>query len=201
MNEKPPNQPGRRHRPPNRVPGRSSQLRLSHVDVPREIPDQAAIFIFMRKMRGPLMAVLAVTTLGSLGLCLIPGPAGAPPPTAFQAFYFVTFTATTIGFGEIPYDFSTAQRMWVIATIYTSVVIWAYAISRLMTLAQDASFASARRAATFRRTVRRLREPFILVLGYGFIGRSVVKALDVRDRRVVVVDRDNAPLERLGTDN
>jgi Trk K+ transport system NAD-binding subunit len=183
------------------VRGRSTQLRLSHVDVPRDIPDQAAVFIFLRKMRGPLMAVLAVTSLASVGLCLIPGPSGAPPPTAFQAFYFITFTATTIGFGEIPYVFSTAQRMWVIATVYTSVLIWAYAVARLMTLSQDASFASARRAATFRRKVRHLREPFILVLGYGFIGRSVVRALDVRGRRVVVVDRVQSPIERLGTDN
>jgi Trk K+ transport system NAD-binding subunit len=168
--------------------------------VPRELPNTASVFIFLRKMRGPLIAVIATVTLGSLGLVLVPGPPDQPPLTAFQAFYFMTFTATTIGLGEIPYAFSTAQRAWVVFTIYVTVITWAFALSRLMAMASDSAFLSARRAATFSRTVGRLREPFTLVLGYGYIGRSVVKALDVRGRRVVVVDQDTYPIERVSTD-
>ena len=32
----------------------------------------------------------------------------------FDAFYFMSYTATTIGFGELPQPFTDAQRMWVI---------------------------------------------------------------------------------------
>ena len=31
----------------------------------------------------------------------------------FDAFYFMSYTATTIGFGELPQAFNDAQRMWV----------------------------------------------------------------------------------------
>ncbi|MDR1264466.1 MAG: potassium channel family protein [Propionibacteriaceae bacterium] len=190
----------RRRRQAARPAVRSDQLRLGRVDVPRGIPNRAAVFIFMRKMRGPLILVVATMCFGSIGLCLVPPPDGAPQLTAFQAFYFMTFTATTIGLGEIPYSYSTAQRVWVVFSIYLSVVTWAYAITRFMTLGQDSAFTSSRRAAAFSRAVSHLREPFVLVLGYGYTGRSVVKALDSRGRRMVVLDQDSNPIERVSTD-
>ena len=44
----------------------------------------------------------------------------------FHAFYFVSYMATTIGFGEIPYAFTDAQRLWVALSLYASVVAWIY---------------------------------------------------------------------------
>ena len=35
----------------------------------------------------------------------------------FQAFYFMTYTASTIGFGEIPQGFTDRQRLWVVVII------------------------------------------------------------------------------------
>ena len=32
--------------------------------------------------------------------------------TLFDAFYFMSYTATTIGFGELPWPFTTAQRSY-----------------------------------------------------------------------------------------
>ena len=55
----------------------------------------------------------------------------------FHAFYFVSFMGSTIGFGEIPYAFTDAQRAWVLITIYTSVVAWLYTIGTLLSLIQD----------------------------------------------------------------
>ena len=55
----------------------------------------------------------------------------------FDAFYFMSYTATTIGFGELPYPFTDAQRLWVTITIYLTVIGWAYAIGSLLTLLQD----------------------------------------------------------------
>ena len=182
------------------TPGRSSQLRLGHVEVQHQLPQLAAVSIVLRKMRGPLFVVIAAMSVGVLGLSLMPPPEGETALTAFQSFYFMTFVAATIGLGEVPYAFSTAQRAWVTFWIYLGVITWAYALSRVITLSQDTAFLAARRAATFRRSVSRLREPFTLSVGYGYIGRSVVKALDSRGRRVVVVDRLAEPIERIGTD-
>jgi Trk K+ transport system NAD-binding subunit len=184
--------------------GRSSRLRLGDVVTPTQIPNQAVVFLVLRKMRGPLLAVLATMTTGVLGLCLMPGlsqPDGTDGRlNAFEAFYFITSTATTIGLGELPHPFSTAQRMWTMASIYLSVVAWGYSLGRLLSLAQDPGFQSVRRAATFRRGVKRLSEPFSVIVGYGFIGRSVARALDARGHRVVVVDQNMTPIELLTTD-
>ena len=60
----------------------------------------------------------------------------------------MSYTATTIGFGELPYAFTDAQRLWVTATIYLTVIGWAYAIGSLLTLLQDRAFRQAVAHAT-----------------------------------------------------
>jgi len=57
--------------------------------------------------------------------------------TFFDAFYFMSYTASTIGFGELPNPFTAAQRLWVTISIYLTVIGWAYAIGSLLSLLQD----------------------------------------------------------------
>jgi len=97
----------------------------------------SVFFLVLRRLRAPVILMVVVYAIGIAGLVLIPGAdAGGRPwrMTVFQALYFMSYTATTIGFGEIPYPFTDAQRLWVMATIYLTVVGWAYAISALLTL-------------------------------------------------------------------
>jgi Ca2+/H+ antiporter, TMEM165/GDT1 family len=64
------------------------------------------------------------------GLVLIPGQDADGNPAAmgfFHAFYVVSYTATTIGFGELPNAFTDAQRLWMIPLIYVTVGVWIYA--------------------------------------------------------------------------
>ena len=75
----------------------------------------------------------------------------------FDAFYFMSYTASTIGFGELPYPFTYNQRMWVTISIYLTVIGWAYAIGSLLALVQDRSFRQALALQRFTRKVRRLR--------------------------------------------
>jgi Trk K+ transport system NAD-binding subunit len=106
----------------------------------------------------------------------------------FHAFYFVTYTAPTIGFGEIPYAFTEAQRMWAAVTIYMSVIAWLYAIGRILGLVQDATFRRAVSQQAFDRSIRRLHAPFFIVCGYGDTGALLVRALLRRRKRAVVID-------------
>ena len=65
---------------------------------------------------------------------MIPGKDAAGNPhwmSVFDAFYFMAYTATTIGFGEIPHELTIAQRMWVTVVISVGVIGWAYAIGTL----------------------------------------------------------------------
>ena len=154
----------------------------------------------MRRMRTPLIVLIVIFSISVLGLAIIPGVDGDGQParmTLFDAFYFISYTATTIGFGELPHPFTIAQRLWVTLSIYLSVIGWAYAIGSLLTLLQDHAFRRALALQQFIRKVRRIREPFLLLAGYGRAGELLVEAFDALGQRVVVIDESNERIDAL----
>ena len=158
------------------------------------------LLVSIRRLRAPLVFLITVFAAATAGFALIPGidPEGEPwRPTLFEAFYFVTYTATTIGFGELPYAFTDTQRMWVTVTIYSSVIGWAYLLGSLLGLMQDKGFQAALVTARFARAVRSLREPFYLLCGLGETGRMVARALDRMGQRFVALDADEARVANL----
>lgn len=159
------------------------------------------VLIVLRRLRAPLIALVVIYVVSMVGLTVVPGvdAAGktAPPLSFFHAFYFVSYTATTIGFGEIPNAFSDAQRLWVTLCIYLSVIGWSYAILVLLALFQDRAFADALARARFARRVRRLGEPFYVICGCGETGHLVTRALDRRGMRFVVVEADENRITEL----
>jgi Trk K+ transport system NAD-binding subunit len=156
---------------------------------------QSIFLIIMRRLRAPLILLIVIISISVLGLTLAPGPLVDGQPrymSFFRAFYFISYTATTIGFGEIPYVFSDQQRLWVLFCIYMSVVGWAYTLGTVFALLSDRSLQQAIALMHFIRTVRHISEPFYLVCGYGETGRLVCRALDNRDYRMVVIESDEA---------
>lgn len=160
----------------------------------------ATIFLVMRRMRAPLIVLIVIFAVSVLGLTLIPGQDlnGRPWRMGFfDAFYVMSYTASTIGFGEIPYPFTYNQRMWVTISIYLTVIGWAYAIGSLLALLQDRAFRHALALQHFRRKVNRLREPFLLVAGYGRTGELLGHSFDALGRRFVVLDSDENRVDDL----
>ncbi len=156
-------------------------------------PQQGLFFLVLRRMRAPLIALILILAVSTVGLTLAPGVDVDGQPSRlsfFHAFYFISYTATTIGFGEIPVTFSDQQRLWVIVCIYLSVVGWAYAFSAVLALFQDAAFLGAVRSERFAGKVGRIREPFYLICGYGETGRLICRALDHLGLRAVVLEKD-----------
>lgn len=156
----------------------------------------STIFLVLRRLRTPLIVLITIFAISVLGLTLVPGPSGPdgalPRLSFFHAVYFFSYTATTIGFGEIPYAFSEQQRLWVTVCIYLSVIGWAYTLGTVFAMLQDKNFLNAVAVQRFARQVKRLREPFFLVCGYGETGRLICKALDEMGYRAVVIERDEA---------
>ena len=149
------------------------------------------IFLIFRRMRVPLIVLVISYNLAALGMVLIPGQDDQGNPWHmgfFHAFYFVSYMSTTIGFGELPYTFTDAQRLWVMFSIYATVVAWIYSIGTLITLLQDYAFRQALVEMRFARRIRRLREPFYLICGYGETGSALVEALSDRHQHAVVVE-------------
>ncbi|MGE3301180.1 MAG: TrkA family potassium uptake protein, partial [Arcobacter sp.] len=121
--------------------------------------------------------------------------------TIFDAFYFVSYTATTIGFGELPYTFTYPQRIWVTFSTYLSVLGWLYSIGSLISLFQDKQFLQEIEKAKFLRQIKNLNEKFIVVLGYNQITRKIImKAMD-QGLRTVVIEKDKTKIHNLILEN
>ena len=149
------------------------------------------IFIVMREMRGPLIALVCVYSLSILGMVFIPGlelDGEVQYMSIFHAFYFMTYTATTTGFGEIPMEFSNAQRFWAILCLYLSVLTWLYAISSIVILLQNPFLLSAFSEWRFSRRVQRLKDPFVIICGFGDTGSVLTRGLSDNGLPAVIID-------------
>lgn len=162
------------------------------------------IWLVLRRLRAPLLLLIGAYAISVAGLVLIPGTHADGEPWRMDflhAFYFVSYMGSTIGFGEIPYDFNAAQRLWVTFTIFLTVISWLYAIGRIIGLIQEAAFRSAVAEAAFVRAVRRLRAPFWVISGYGETGSLLVRALNRRGLQCVVMDRRATAINQLQLEN
>lgn len=158
-------------------------------------------------MRAPLIILILAYSISILGLALIPGIDGEGRPWRmdfFHAVYVISYTASTIGFGELPYPFTDAQRLWMIFSIHVTVLAWLFSVGKLLAIASDPAFQRVMAHALFVRAVRRLNEPFYLVCGYGDTGSLLVRALanhgiqsvviDIAPERIQALEGDELPL-------
>lgn len=164
---------------------------------------QHVFYLLLRRLRTPIITLLVVYSISILGFNLIPGQDDQGNPWRmdfFHAFYFVSFMGTTIGFGEIPYPFTTAQRGWAVISIYSTVVAWLYAIGTIFALFQDGSYRRLVKRTDFARRVARIYDPFYLVCGYGVTGNRLVHQLDALGFHTVVIDKDQLLIDELVAD-
>ena len=158
------------------------------------------IYLLLRRLRAPLITLILVYAISILGYVLIPGEDGNRDlhhMSFFEAFYFVSFMGTTIGFGEIPYPFTQPQRYWTLVCLYATVISWLYGIGSLLSVFQDPAFRQQTKLNRFKRSVSRIRQPFYLICGYGETGRKLVQELALDGILSVVLDPDEGPINEL----
>ena len=154
-------------------------------------------------MRVPLIVLVSAYSIATVGFTLMPGTDDQGNPwrmSLFDAFYVVSYTGSTIGFGEVPYEFSKAQRLWTMVSIYLTVTAWLFSIGSILSLMQDPAFAQALRGARFRRAVRNYDRPFYLLCGYGDTGRLLTRTLTELYHPVVIVDDTPEKIEALSVE-
>ncbi len=154
-------------------------------------------------MRAPLIVLICAYAIATVGFTFMPGVDDEGNPwrlSLFEAFYVVSYTGSTIGFGEVPYPFSPAQRMWTMVSIYLTVIAWLFSIGTIISLLQDPAFRRSRQHARFRREVRMIDQPFYLVCGFGDTGRMLTRALTDQRQVVVVIDHNSDKIDALGVE-
>lgn len=159
-----------------------------------------SLYIILQKMRTPFLVIIVTYTIAIIGLLLVEGVdsnGNTYKMGIFDAFYFVSYMATTIGFGEVPYEFSYSQRIWVLFCIYTNVVGWLYAVGTLISLLQDKLFLHEIEKAKFLRQIKNLNEKFIIVLGYNQITKKIIKKAIQEGVRTVVIEKDKEKINDL----
>ncbi len=158
------------------------------------------IWIILKKLRVPFLVLLVTFAISILGMMLIPGmddKGHIYHLNFFDAFYFVSYMATTIGFGESPYAFTYPQKLWVTVAIYLTVIGWFYAIGTIVALIQDDALKKAIAVNKFSKQVLGLVEDFYIILGYNRITKDIINFASKSNVRFVVIDKNELKIEEL----
>jgi len=152
-----------------------------------------ALWIILQKLRAPLIVIIVTYSIAILGMVLIPGiddDGKVYNLTFFDAFYFVSYMASTIGFGESPYAFTYAQKLWVSFCIYLTVVGWFYGLGAVVTAITDKTLSYELMKNRFRRKVEKIQRKFVIVLGYSYVNIGIIQKLLENGMDVVLIDKD-----------
>lgn len=152
-----------------------------------------AFWIVIRRLRVPILILIVSYSISIVMLTLIPGKDSNGHVyymTFFDAFYIVSYTANTIGYGEIPYTLTYPQRLVTLIMIYLTVPAWFYAIGNIVALIGDASFKREMKKILFKRKISKMNEDFVVICGYNSISRIMIEKFQKDGRyRLVVLDK------------
>lgn len=161
------------------------------------------VYLIFRQMRRPALVLVIGYSIAVLGMSLIPtvGEDGEITRlTVFQSFYWLSYTATTIGYGEVPVEFSDWQRVWVAFSIYYTVPAWLYAAGKIIALLGDPVFQHALLENRFTHRVSKMRSRFVVICGFGESGHRLVNLLLEAGYDCVVIDNDANRINRMSLD-
>jgi voltage-gated potassium channel len=153
------------------------------------------VWLTMRRMRTPLIALILVYTLSVLGLVMIPGEDASGRVfhmDYLHAAYFIAIMATTIGFGEFPEAFTAAQRLYVFITIFPNVIAWLYSVGTILSLFLDPQFRAVLHRTQFARRIHWIGSGFYIVCGFGNTGNMIVSGLLRRGITAVILEREQS---------
>ncbi len=159
-----------------------------------------SLFLILQKMRVPFLVLISAYTIAIIGLVSIEGLNNDGQPyrmTIFDAFYFISYTATTIGFGETPYTFNYEQRIWVSMIIYLTVIGWFYSIGTLVSLIQDKVLSKEISKNRFTKQIKNLNEDFFIILGYNSTTKKIIEKSLKKGFRVVVIEKNEERVSEL----
>jgi len=166
--------------------------------------NNSSLWIVLHKMRAPAIVIIVTYTISIIGLLLIDGMDDEGNPykmSIFDAFYFITYTASTIGFGETPFAFTYSQKIWVTFCIYFTVIGWFYGVGALVSLLQNKMLIDEVSKLQFRWQVNSIKRKFIIILGFNYVTSEILKKVMQSDIRSVVIEQDENKANNLILEN
>ena len=143
-----------------------------------------------RRLRGPLLTIVATMTLGTLGYILIEGW------SISDAAYMTIITLATIGYGEV-HPLSTAGRVFTSLLILVGVAGLSYTFTVATGTLFEGHLTRQWERRRMDKLVGRLNDHYILC-GYGRVGQQIARELLREGEALVVVDSDQQALDRAG---
>lgn len=162
------------------------------------------VWLTMRRLRTPLIVMILVYSLSVFIMVQIPGQddAGNPVTVSYlDAVYFVAIMATTIGFGEIPFAFTSVQRLFAFIIVFPNVIAWLYAVGTIISLFVDPQFREVLVRSRFSRRVRLMSTDFYLVCGCGHTGRMIVRGLLSRGISAAILEKEQDIIHSMSLDD
>ena len=166
--------------------------------------NNSALWIILHRMKAPILVLIVTYSIAIVGFLVLDGVdnnGNLYRMTIFDAFYVVSYTATTIGFGEIPYAFTYSQRIWMSMIIYATVMGWFYSLGTLITLLKDKLLIAQIAEAKFAKQVKNMNQHFLLVLGYNHITSEIIKKANKEGVRTIVIEKDENKIDQLLLEN
>jgi voltage-gated potassium channel len=142
-----------------------------------------------RHVRAWVLAVLAVTAVGTLGYVVLFGWSPS------DAVYMTVMTLTTVGFREVRELTEFPERLWTMLLAVSGVAIIFGTIGIVAETIISEAASGRREAKRMREAVAALRDHYI-VCGYGRVGSTVARELVHSGETLVVIDILPASLER-----
>ncbi len=141
-----------------------------------------------RRMRGPLIMILATMTLGTVGYMLI-------EQWAFDdAAFMVLITLATIGYGEVQ-PLSGPGRLFTSLLILVGVAGLSYTFTTFTGILFEGHLTQQWEQRRLAKMISKLHNHYILC-GYGRVGQQIARELVREGETVVVIDHDPRELER-----
>ncbi len=166
--------------------------------------NNSALWIILHRMRAPILVLIITYSIAIIGFLCIDGlddKGQVYHMNIFDAFYIVTYTATTIGFGELPYLFTSGQRIWMSMIVYATVMGWFYSLGTLVALLKDKLLLAQIAETKFLKQVKNINQHFLLVLGYNHITSEIIKKANKEGVRTIVIEKDENKIDQLVLEN
>lgn len=143
--------------------------------------DNIALARVISTLTPPLIFIILTFAIAVLVLSLLPGVDNAGNIyylSFFESFYFTLITATTIGFGELPYDFTIAQRWWTIHVIIFTVMSWFFVLTRIVSIFRDEIIIKSLERQKLIRKITKNKKEIIIIHGINSLTKMILSKIN-----------------------